>query len=95
MNALFVTEFGPSTPAEMNSDELHFHHLHGRNAVIGGSGKTACRPNARGEFNDAIVYSHRPLRENERFELRIDKMVDRWSGSIEAGEYILLITYCH
>jgi len=66
-------------------DDLRFHHLHGRNAKISSRGKTACRPNARGEFNDAIVISNRALRDNELFEVTVDKMVDRWSGSIEAG----------
>lgn len=43
------------------------------------------RPNATGEFNDAIVMSSRPLKDNELFEVIIEKMVDRWSGSLEAG----------
>ena len=68
------------------SDDLRFHHLHGRNATITNGGRTASRPNARGEFNDAIVMSNRPLRDNELFDVSIDKMVDRWSGSIEAGK---------
>ena len=42
-----------------NTDELRFHHLHGRNARIGNNGITASRPNALGEFNDAIVVSNR------------------------------------
>ena len=46
-----------------NTDELRFHHLHGRNARIGNNGITASRPNALGEFNDAIVVSNRPLRD--------------------------------
>ncbi len=72
---------------EADPDELRFNHLHGRNAIISTSGKTASRPNARGEFNDAIVMSSRPLRENELFEVTVDRMVDRWSGSIEAGKW--------
>ena len=66
-------------------EELKFYHRTGRNANISSDGKSATRPNARGEFNDAIVMSNRPLRDNELFEVTIDKMVDRWSGSIEAG----------
>ncbi len=68
-----------------NTDELRFHHLHGRNARIGNNGITASRPNALGEFNDAIVISNRPLRDDEPFEIVIERMVERWSGSIEAG----------
>nr|XP_006813437.1 PREDICTED: neuralized-like protein 4-like [Saccoglossus kowalevskii] len=67
------------------TNDLRFHHLHGANAMITNNGLTACRPNATGEFNDAIVMSNRTLRTGELFEVVIEKMVDRWSGSIEAG----------
>ena len=67
------------------SDRLRFHPRHGRNAVVSPDGRSASRPNARGEFNDAIVVTSRPLKDNELFEVSLDKMVDRWSGSIEAG----------
>ena len=70
-----------------DSDILTFHHLHGSNSAIITNGRTAVRPNATGEFNDAIVMSNRPLRDNELFEVIIEKMVDRWSGSIEAGRW--------
>lgn len=73
-----------STSITMGSD-LKFHHLHGRNARILNNGLTAKRPNAQGEFNDAIVVSNRPLREGEMFEVIVEEIVDRWSGSIEAG----------
>jgi neuralized-like protein 4 len=29
--------------------------------------------------------SNRPLRDGELFEIQIERMVERWSGSIEAG----------
>lgn len=64
---------------------FRFHHLHGRNARILNAGLTASRPNALSEFNDAIVMSNRPLRDNEMFEIQIERIVERWSGSIEAG----------
>lgn len=60
-------------------------HLSGRNARISNNGLSATRPNALGEFNDAIVMSNRPLRDDEVFEIVIEQTVDRWSGSIEAG----------
>ena len=75
---------------ESDPNDLGFHHLHGKNAKISANGKTASRPNARGEFNDAIVISNRALRDNELFEVAVDKMVDRWSGSIEAGVTLIL-----
>uniref|UniRef100_A0A0K2UFM8 NHR domain-containing protein n=1 Tax=Lepeophtheirus salmonis TaxID=72036 RepID=A0A0K2UFM8_LEPSM len=64
---------------------LRFHHLHGRNARISNNGLTASRPNALGEFNDAIVVSNRPLKTGEHFEIVIERVVERWSGSIEVG----------
>ncbi|XP_063229643.1 neuralized-like protein 4 [Bacillus rossius redtenbacheri] len=65
--------------------DLRFHHVHGKNARVSNNFLTASRPRAFGEFNDAIVMSNRALREGEMFEVVIDKTVDRWSGSIEAG----------
>uniref|UniRef100_A0A4Y0BHW5 NHR domain-containing protein n=1 Tax=Anopheles funestus TaxID=62324 RepID=A0A4Y0BHW5_ANOFN len=59
--------------------------VHGRNAHIINGGLTACRPKALAEFNDAIVFSSRPLRQRELFEIVLDTVVDRWNGSIEIG----------
>uniref|UniRef100_A0A8D3A9C8 Neuralized-like protein 4 n=1 Tax=Scophthalmus maximus TaxID=52904 RepID=A0A8D3A9C8_SCOMX len=79
----------PGSPCSVagatTTSDLRFHHLHGTNAVITNGGRTALRQNCRSEFNDAIVISNRCLREGELFEIIIQKMVDRWSGSIEAG----------
>ncbi|KAK8759132.1 hypothetical protein V5799_003230 [Amblyomma americanum] len=65
--------------------EVRFSKRHGRNARVLNNGLTAVRPNAHGEFNFAIVVSNQPLTDNQLFEVVIDQMVDRWSGSIEAG----------
>ncbi|XP_076236666.1 neuralized E3 ubiquitin protein ligase 4 isoform X2 [Calliopsis andreniformis] len=65
--------------------DLRFHHIHGKNAKIINNGLTALRPRALGEFNEAIVIANRALRDGEMFEVIIDKMVDRWTGAIEAG----------
>uniref|UniRef100_A0A182QPD3 NHR domain-containing protein n=1 Tax=Anopheles farauti TaxID=69004 RepID=A0A182QPD3_9DIPT len=59
--------------------------VHGRNAHIINGGLTACRPKALAEFNDAIVFSSRALRQRELFEIVLDTVVDRWNGSIEIG----------
>ena len=79
-----------SLPKEESShsiatDELRFDSHHGKNAEIIHGGKAALRPNSHSEFNDAIVITNRPLRDNELFEITIDHMIKRWSGSIEAG----------
>lgn len=73
------------TLSTTETEELRFHTVHGQNATVLVGGRTAVRPNATGEFNDAIVMSSRPLKDNELFEVIIEKMVERWSGSIEAG----------
>ena len=44
-----------------------------------------CCCSALDDFNNAVVLSNRPLAEGEMFEIRIDKMVDKWAGSIEIG----------
>lgn len=75
-----------SSLIKQNSD-LRFHHVHGKNARIVNGGLTALRPRPLSEFNDAIVFSSRPLRDGELFEVCLDNIVDRWSGSIELGWY--------
>ncbi|XP_055854149.1 neuralized-like protein 4 [Episyrphus balteatus] len=64
---------------------LRFHSIHGKNAGISNGGLTASRPNSLAEFNDAIVFSNRPLRQRELFEVVLETMVRHWSGNIEIG----------
>jgi neuralized-like protein 4 len=66
--------------------KLRFHQVHGRNARITSNGLTASRLTALAEFNDSIVFSSRPLRQREMFEVIIESVVDHWNGSIEIGE---------
>lgn len=66
--------------------DLRFHHVHGKNARIINNGLTALRPRPLAEFNDAIVFSNRPLKDGEMFEIVLDSIVERWSGSIELGK---------
>jgi neuralized-like protein 4 len=37
------------------------------------------------DFNNGVVLTNRPLKSNELFEVRLDKMVAKWAGSIEIG----------
>ena len=37
------------------------------------------------DFNNGVVLTMRPLRPNELFEVRLDKIVTKWAGSIEIG----------
>ena len=41
------------------------------------------------EFNHGLVFSAGPLQDNQMVEVRIDKKIHSWSGSIEMG-----ITQC-
>lgn len=65
--------------------DLTFHRLHGRNTILNNGHLTASRPNALSEFNDAICMTNRPLKAGEMFEVVIEKLVERWSGSLEMG----------
>ena len=53
-------------------------------------GLTAHRPNANDDFNFGVVLTNRPLKPNEVFEVRLDRMVTKWAGSIEIG----VTTHC-
>ncbi|XP_073953644.1 neuralized E3 ubiquitin protein ligase 4 isoform X1 [Choristoneura fumiferana] len=82
--------YSPESPVSTESNatiypEMCFHRLHGRNARLSRSRLTASRATVYSEFNDAVLFSSRPLRECDMFELRIDKMVDCWIGSLEIG----------
>ena len=40
---------------------------------------------AMDDFNNGVVLTSRLLRKDELFEVRLDKMVTKWAGSIEIG----------
>lgn len=66
-------------------DRLCFHTRCGSLVKLSPNFRSAERRRPLDEFNNGVVMTHRPLRDNELFEIRIDKLVDKWSGSIEVG----------
>lgn len=67
------------------NDRLRFHTRCGSLVKLLPNFRSAERRRPLDEFNNGVVMTHRPLRDNELFEIRIDKLVDKWSGSIEVG----------
>jgi len=74
------------TPPATNENFFKFSSFHGGQVAVSHNSRSAVRINPLCEFNDAIVMSHRPLRDDELFEVIVEKLVSRWSGSMEAGE---------
>lgn len=72
------------------NDKLRFHSRCGSLVKLSGNFRCAERRRPFDEFNNGIAMTHRPLRDNELFEIRIDRLVDKWSGSIEVG----VTTHC-
>jgi len=62
-----------------------FSSYHGGQVAVSHDCRSAVRINPLCEFNNAIVMSHRPLKDDELFEVIVQKLVSRWSGSMEAG----------
>ena len=79
--------FGEGAPTAFGgaSGRLTFSPNCGSHAAVMNQGVTAHRPNAADDFNFGVVLTSRPLKANEIFEVRLDKMVTKWAGSIEIG----------
>jgi len=71
-----------STP---NLDRLRFHHRCGSMVKLSGNQRTGERRRPMDEFNNGVVMTQRPLLPDEIFEIQIESLVDKWSGSIEVG----------
>lgn len=67
------------------NEPLAFHPNCGSQAQIINNGRTARRPNAADDFNKGVVLTNRPLKTGEMFEVRLDRVVTKWAGSIEIG----------
>ncbi|KAG8187410.1 hypothetical protein JTE90_009486 [Oedothorax gibbosus] len=67
------------------TDKLRFHEHCGTMVKLTNGNRTAERRKPVDEFNNGVVMTHRPLLDDELFEIRIDELVNKWSGSIEMG----------
>ncbi|KAK2179034.1 hypothetical protein NP493_518g02013 [Ridgeia piscesae] len=65
--------------------KLLFHLRCGKNAQVTESQNTALRPEANYDYSDGVVLTSRILRDGEHFEVKIDEMVDCWTGSLQIG----------
>lgn len=52
-----------------------FHPSCGRCVTLSNGNKTACRTNPEHEFNRGLVFSLEPIKDNEVFEVKIDRKV--------------------
>lgn len=66
-------------------DRLCFHQTCGSNAQVTHSLRTCLRPNASEDFNNGVVLTRRPLKPNEIFQVRLERIEKKWAGSIEIG----------
>lgn len=83
--SIFVRFSGQTIDCSTLEERLHFHIRCGSLVILTANNRTAERRRPLDEFNNGVVMTHRSLRDNELFEIRIDKLVDKWSGSIEVG----------
>ena len=87
---IFPQDLSPSNSNINNS--FKFSSFHGGQVAVSADCRSAVRVNPLCEFNNAIVMSHRPLEDDEMFEVIVEKIVTCWSGSVEAGAFLLLMT---
>jgi neuralized-like protein 4 len=73
-----------------NEDQLKssfFHPKCGQLVVLSKCGRTASRSHANQEFNHGLILGCVPLQDDRIFEVRLDKKINSWSGSIEVVRY--------
>ncbi len=64
-------ELDDNSDAEpMSNEALYFNRKHGSLIKLSGQRRTAERMHAMDEFNNGVVMTNRPLRNNEMFEVR-------------------------
>ena len=61
---------------------LEFHEHHGRNIQLRNNNKSAIRTDS---YNQGMTLTHRPLKVNEKLEVKIDRLNNRWTSSLMIG----------
>ncbi|KAH3780042.1 hypothetical protein DPMN_157852, partial [Dreissena polymorpha] len=80
-----LTDRGNEAEGLQSSERLCFHERCGSLIKLTNGRRTAERRRPLDEFNNGVVMTNRPLNDDEYFEIRLDRLVDKWSGSIEVG----------
>jgi len=65
--------------------DMRFHRQQGSNMSVSADGLTASVMHASRDSDAAVVTSCRPLHNDELFEFRVDRVIESWSASLEAG----------
>jgi neuralized-like protein 4 len=64
----------------LSSNKLRFHERKGKMVKLSNNHRTAERRRPYDEFNNGVAMTHRTLDDDELFEVRIDRLVEKWSG---------------
>ena len=62
-----------------------FHECHGTLVFLSNGNRSARRRSSAAEFNNGLIFSKSPMKDNERFEVRLDRKIGNWSGSWAIG----------
>ena len=69
-------------PIRIPPGGLEFHENHGRNVQLKNSNTTAIRTDS---YNQGMLLTSKPLKENEIFEVKLDRLNNRWTSSLMIG----------
>ncbi|XP_070553377.1 neuralized-like protein 4 [Ptychodera flava] len=84
-----ISQFSPtgeqivSVPAPTGSSYYTFHPRCGDNVDLMHGGRVARR--RQESFRDGVVLTRHPLKNNVRFQVRLDTKISRWTGCLEIG----------
>ena len=86
-NESFLKELSRSLEQRMKIVEnpLKFNHQTGRFISLSQENKIASKVTPNKNYNNGLVFSAAPLQENQMFEVRIDKKISNWTGSLKIG----------